>query len=202
MTHCTGKLKATVTLIYSTKVIERITSNNPPIKVDRASINNTDVCWRFEGEDGDSEPEEVFACGNNPNWVLVNTPNHPKRPGMWARPAFNSIPFLPSNFVFAPGSYSVDASTFPIVRRVRRPDYSVGNCDNCSNQNTSCSIQISDMSGVVYQKDFTNCPETLISCDEECPEDTIRCEQPGYPGHCCLPCQPIAQRINSLAARL
>lgn len=52
-----------------------------------------------------------------------------------------------------------------------------------------------------YEATIDNPSDFKVICGD-CPEGTIRCEQPGYPGYCCLPCKPIAERINNLAARI
>ena len=64
-----------------------------------------------------------------------------------------------------------------------------------------CYIEVKS-GGIIIFQDQGECPVNFRVTCGDCPEGTIRCEQPGYPGYCCLPCQPIAQKINNLAARL
>lgn len=71
----------------------------------------------------------------------------------------------------------------------------------CGNIDSYCEIHIKYNDQVIFQDRGLYPINFDVQCGD-CPEGTIRCEQPGYPGYCCLPCDPIAQRINNLAARL
>lgn len=73
--------------------------------------------------------------------------------------------------------------------------------DNCGDPKPVCEINVIHNGSTIFT-DRGNCPVKFDVQCSDCPEGTIRCEKTGYPGYCCLPCQPIAQRINNLAARI
>jgi len=45
-------------------------------------------------------------------------------------------------------------------------------------------------------------PSFNVACDEDCPPGYCKCITTKYPGYCCISCKEIAQKINSLAARI
>lgn len=66
----------------------------------------------------------------------------------------------------------------------------------------TCKIQVTDKNGVIYEKQFTPCPEVEINCDDECPEGQLKCSSNKFPGYCCLPCKETANKIRELGAKL
>lgn len=69
--------------------------------------------------------------------------------------------------------------------------------DNCGNPPKICKLEIK-YNGTTIFSDIGSCPCTFTVQCEDCPEGTVRCECPGYPGYCCLPCQPIILEIKSI----
>lgn len=65
-----------------------------------------------------------------------------------------------------------------------------------------CKITISSQGKKVFEETGA-CPVKFkVSCDDDCPPGDIRCEHPGYPGFCCIPCKGTADKINNLANRI
>jgi hypothetical protein len=66
----------------------------------------------------------------------------------------------------------------------------------------NCSVEVFDQTGFI-RKQFGDCPITYkFACGDECPDGHIKCEYPGYPGYCCIPCQATASKIRNLAAKV
>lgn len=62
-----------------------------------------------------------------------------------------------------------------------------------------CKITISHLGKVLFQ-DTGLCPVKFnVSCDEDCPEGTIKCKSSSYPGYCCLPCEIKSEIANVTA---
>lgn len=72
--------------------------------------------------------------------------------------------------------------------------------DNCGSPPSGrCTIKVMHNQQNIFTISGSTPCNFNVSCDEECPPGTIRCEQPGYPGYCCLPCEPIATNIKGIA---
>lgn len=56
--------------------------------------------------------------------------------------------------------------------------------------------------GLTIFNDQGNTPCTFTVQCGDCPPGTTKCNSPGYPGYCCIPCNSMAQRINNLANKL
>lgn len=97
-----------------------------------------------------------------------------------------------------PSEYSSNYAIKGEITSVTRTD---NQPDNCGDPKKAAQIIVSHQGQEIFS-DYGEAPGTFSVACEGCPEGTIRCEQPGYPGYCCLPCDPIAQRINNLAARI
>ncbi|GAX43440.1 hypothetical protein NIES4075_44530 [Tolypothrix sp. NIES-4075] len=62
-----------------------------------------------------------------------------------------------------------------------------------------CKIIISSQGMKLYEE-TGDCPVNFkVSCDDDCPEGTMKCEIPQYPGYCCLPCETKSE-IAALTA--
>lgn len=67
----------------------------------------------------------------------------------------------------------------------------------------TCQITVNDSIRTIYQGTLDGkCPYYTVECDDECPEGHCKCDSPDYPGYCCLPCKPTAQRISNLAGKI
>lgn len=73
--------------------------------------------------------------------------------------------------------------------------------DNCGNPKPNCDLTITYNDQVIFT-DRGNCPCTFTVQCGDCPEGTVRCNSPGYPGYCCIPCAELTQRINAMTRRL
>lgn len=45
-------------------------------------------------------------------------------------------------------------------------------------------------------------PHFTVACGDACPPNHIRCTMTAYPGYCCIPCAPLASRLNTLVNRI
>ncbi len=54
---------------------------------------------------------------------------------------------------------------------------------------------------VVYDSNNDPC-NWIVTCDEDCPEGTCRCESPVYPGYCCNDCAATAASIRTITNEL
>lgn len=86
-------------------------------------------------------------------------------------------------------SYALDMSTFEILDNTK-----------CSNsKDKRCSLQVFDSEGNMIFQDQGDCPcEFEVQCGN-CPENTIECKTSHYPGYCCIPCVPTANKIDNLS---
>lgn len=73
-----------------------------------------------------------------------------------------------------------------------------GLSDSCGIPKKFCRIDISFDDRVIFS-DVGECPVTIKNFCDDCPDGTTRCACPGYPGFCCLPCEPTAAEIKSIA---
>lgn len=123
----------------------------------------------------------VFSVDTNENKVIafLNYINH------------NPPNISPNNYSY---NYEIEGGITSVVRTDNQ-------LDNCGNPKKAVQIIVSHQGQEIFN-DYGDAPGTFSVACQGCPEGTIRCKQPGYPGYCCLPCQPIAQRINNLAARI
>ena len=65
-----------------------------------------------------------------------------------------------------------------------------------------CKIKISSRGKILYE-DEGDCPLRFeVVCDEDCPKGYLKCASNKYPGYCCLPCKPTANKIRALGNKL
>lgn len=60
-----------------------------------------------------------------------------------------------------------------------------------------CSIEVKHKGIIIFQ-DQGDCPVGFSVICGDCPEGTFKCNATGYPGYCCLPCEPIASSIKTI----
>jgi hypothetical protein len=41
-----------------------------------------------------------------------------------------------------------------------------------------------------------------VSCDDDCPEGSHKCTHNKYPGHCCVPCQEVGDKLKNIASKV
>ncbi|MUL39341.1 hypothetical protein [Gloeocapsopsis dulcis] len=99
--------------------------------------------------------------------------------------------------IFA-SSYSWNYGISGAITSVRRID---GQPDDCGDPKKYVRLIVSYENQEIFS-DFGEAPGKFSVACEGCPEGTIRCNAPGYPGYCCIPCKKVAARINNLAARI
>lgn len=73
-----------------------------------------------------------------------------------------------------------------------------GLIDNCGDPLKTCDLTITH-NGITIFTDRGDCPCTFNVQCADCPEGTIKCDAPGYPGYCCLPCKEIAEEVKAIA---
>lgn len=71
--------------------------------------------------------------------------------------------------------------------------------DNCGEPEKQCEILVYNSSNSIIFSDRGKCPVTYSITCGDCPEGTIKCDAPGYPGYCCLPCKEIAEEVKAIA---
>lgn len=97
-------------------------------------------------------------------------------------------------------------NTFRITR-IRREDGQPDTCGDpkpvgtCGNPKSYCEMLIKHNDTTIF-KDQGECPCTFSVQCGDCPEGQVRCNSPGYPGYCCIPCAELAQRIDTLSRRI
>jgi hypothetical protein len=70
-----------------------------------------------------------------------------------------------------------------------------GNC-----LGTGYLVEIFDKRGQIFRKFFAGeQPEVTFLCDDDCPPGHHKCKHNGYPGYCCIPCKPTAEKLKNLA---
>ncbi|MGL5925485.1 hypothetical protein [Chroococcidiopsis sp.] len=90
------------------------------------------------------------------------------------------------------GGVEIDPNTLIYKPEIKCPGPPLGN---------KCSIEVKHKGIIIFQ-DQGNCPVSFsIQCGD-CPEGTIKCNAPGYPGYCCLPCTEIAGEIKAIASQV
>ena len=93
------------------------------------------------------------------------------------------------------------------ITATRREDGQADNCGDsapvgtCGNPKNYCEMTVKHNDVIIF-KDQGECPCTFTVQCGDCPEGTIRCDSPGYPGYCCIPCAELAQRVDAMTRRL
>ena len=72
-----------------------------------------------------------------------------------------------------------------------------GQPDECGDLKPQCNLIVKHNNVTIFSEQ-NDCPcKFEVRCDG-CPEGTLKCNAPGYPGYCCLPCAPIASSIKAI----
>lgn len=81
------------------------------------------------------------------------------------------------------------------------PGITIDNSIHCppgSSNNNICSINISSIGNTLFQAQGA-CPISFqVACSSNCPDNTIECSCPNYPGYCCLDCGSIEGQVSQL----
>lgn len=65
-----------------------------------------------------------------------------------------------------------------------------------------CKLVASSGGKAIYEE-IGECPlEFDVVCEKGCPKGQIKCSSDKYPGYCCLPCKPTANKIRALGNKL
>ncbi len=194
MTYCKLGEKATVN--YSFKGVEKTFTTKGAIEVQTYTKRiNAGVGFSTLG----------FAVSfyspnnrNNPEFIVYDYFLFPVPNGEQFYPGQNYVGFCPwfcGEFDFrknpdgSPNGPGANSATVTINPSKKCPMPLTAN---------RCSIEVKH-NGIIIFQDQGECPVNFeVVCGENCPPDTVKCRKSGYPGYCCLPCQPTKQSIISI----
>ncbi|BAZ36970.1 hypothetical protein NIES4101_28910 [Calothrix sp. NIES-4101] len=162
------------------------------------SISNQNArCWHFWGQTDGVTTFRHYACGVSakyqPDPSLVND-------GAWL--VVDDVIQVGYHYFYWSGTHEgkTHARFLEAIERDQiLPDGS-GDCDNCNI--AGCQIVITTEDGTVFNSKIGKKCSFDYSCDDNCPEEHVKCEKDSYPGYCCLPCASTAQKIHNLANRI
>lgn len=63
-------------------------------------------------------------------------------------------------------------------------------------------IKITDSKNQVFEDSGKGKVRFQVACGDGCPPGHIKCLTDKYPGYCCVPCKPTANKINNLVNRI
>lgn len=71
---------------------------------------------------------------------------------------------------------------------------------NYSEEKTSLIVKYNNQ--IIFTDTAPGEGSFTVKCDDDCPPGHIKCEHARYPGYCCLPCKPTAEKISNLANKI
>ncbi|QSJ18747.1 hypothetical protein JYQ62_08300 [Nostoc sp. UHCC 0702] len=141
------------------------------IPIDVEVVKNDSGTYRFYGVGDDGVSYEFTANGINPGYAANTGFN-----GRGVTPTMNGLFIQPQWYYYVSG-YGIQILQSTAI----------------------CQIKVTG-SGNNFT-DNIDCPGNYkVSCDDDCPDGYMRCECPGYPGYCCIPCHEIRNEIASITA--
>lgn len=199
---CEGAKKIKVKITIDNKV-ENLNFDAPACikheKTGQQSGTDGIKCWRFWGTSNGTITFQHYACGkqayyqpdaslkNSGAWLIVDgVKQNGDKYYYW-----NGIDeFRDSNARFV-----------EVISAIQNTQGKVsGNCDSCII--TGCQIIVTTEKGASYKSPKGKDCNFEVACDEDCPPDHVKCEHSAYPGYCCIPCKPTAEKINRLANKI
>jgi hypothetical protein len=198
--ECEGAKKAKIKITIDDKVEKLIFDAPVDIKNQKTGepISSDIKCWRFWTTTDGTITFQHYACGTEAHYqpdasLRVN--------GAWL--IVDGVRQRGDGYYYWSGVDEVNQSHARFVSAVKTLDDKgkvSGNCDSCVV--AGCQIIATSVGGAVYKsKKGTKCSFEVV-CDEDCPPDHVRCETNAYPGYCCVPCKPTAEKINNLASKI
>ena len=197
---CEGAKKAKIKITIDGKVENLIFEAPACVKEEKTGepASSTIKCWRFWTTSDGTITFQHYACGTEahyqPDASLKNN-------GAWL--IVDGVRQVGENYFYWSGVDEINQNNARFVSPVTTFDDKgkvSGDCDACVV--AGCQIVATTESGAVYRsKKGTKC-SFEIACDDKCPPDHVRCEINAYPGYCCVPCKPTAEKINNLANKI
>ncbi|QLE55662.1 hypothetical protein [Nostoc sp. TCL26-01] len=188
MSYCQGKSKATVKITWSKGDKESVTSEYPAVDVFAELSYSYRITYHHD----------VVANSNN----FVDSYDSFKDLGVLEEPiSYQLVSSSDKKIVDLVVTSGNPTKTTTIVM-ARNSSYG----SNFSNLQLVQSelyteVNVVDQKGTVKILRPGNAT-WIVTCDDDCKPGEIKCEHPGYPGFCCIPCQATASKINNLAARV
>lgn len=179
---CTGKSKATITIISPSKEIiigsapvdVNLTTQNQQDFVDRTYQMTSPIDETFD------KPVTLVEILNTEPWIGQQDP----------------IGYAPCPILRIDGNRAY--SYFEA-----RPEYYSDNSGSCSYRiffSSNFNLKIIDKdNNTIFNQSYNVQPKYTVACDDECPIGTTKCFSTNYPGYCCLPCSEIAGEIKAIA---
>lgn len=232
MTYCKLGEKPTVTYSFKKGSEHIYKSNVAPIEVEIITVNPNDVLlnqctceryfygWYYSGYSTDSEGRITSfndVLGYSPSsgslvlsyavWGQIkgirvdrNGIDYKEQiqvlcRGLTAYPCqtyYSWVATYNSNYN---SSFTITSARFADI--LKNPD----GAKKCGDIDSYCEIYIKHNNQTIFQ-DRGLCPISFdVQCGD-CPQGTLKCNAPGYPGYCCLPCNEIAGEIKAIASQV
>jgi hypothetical protein len=204
--HCPGAIKATVSYSFNRGSQKKYFSKKPPIIIEVSETTTSGELQKFGTTatvPSNWQGAEVYLCG-----IVYTFPRYPNCPseyqdrkigtasaGQQLAIIFEAYPIGCNNAFFAsvPAIGHGDGGT-----QLPGKSAQIGLKEIIK----KCEIKITDSTGQLF-KDNGKCPVVYdVACDDDCPSGHIRCKTSTYPGYCCIPCKPTAEKINNLANKI
>lgn len=188
MIYCTGKSRGTVKITWSSGTKETVTCDKPPIDIMSITSKNYTITYHHE------------VAPNSSNFQ--NTYDSSKDLGELQEPISytlqSSSDLKVNDLVVTSGSSSTQ-----IIFNITNNNVYGSILSNLQliESGLLTEVSVNDGKGTVKRK-HPGTAEWVVTCDDDCPPGQIKCEHPGYPGFCCIPCQGTASKINNLAAKI
>jgi hypothetical protein len=197
---CEGAKKCKIKVIIDDKVQNLILEAPAYVKEEKTGepASSTIKCWRFWTTSDGTITFQHYACGTEAHYQPDSSL---KNNGAWL--IVDGVRQVGENYFYWSGLDEINQNNARFVSPVTTFDDKgkvSGNCDACVV--AGCQIIATSKGGAVYKsKKGTKC-SFEVACDEDCPPDHVRCETNAYPGYCCVPCKPTAEKINNLANKI
>jgi len=199
--ECEGAKKAKIKITIDDKV-EHLEFDAPvdvkEEKTGEQASTNDIKCWRFWTTTNGAITFQHYACGENASY---QSGKGLKNNGAWL--TVDGVRQKGDGYYYWSGIDELNQSHARFVTAVTTIDSQgkvTGSCETCLI--TGCQIIATSEGGAVYRsKKGTKC-SFEVGCDDKCPPDHVRCETNAYPGFCCVPCKPTAEKINNLASKI
>lgn len=154
------------------------------------------TCFRFWGTSNEIITFEHYVCAYSAEYQtdpsLINN-------GAWLvadGKIQNGTGYYYFSGTFGSTTY---ARYLEVATEIIRQGVSSGDCI-CTR--TEYKLSIFNKDGIkMYEKINDELMTEKVNCNG-CPPGHIKCKSNHYPGYCCVPCKPTADRINNLVSRI
>ncbi len=193
---CHTGVKARVTIKIDKQVINATFPGKVCVKKEDSGepfVGSEFKCFRFWATGDGQITFQHYACGK--------TASYRTDPSLYGNGAWLIVDGEiqnSSNYFYWSGfveGYQCARFLAEVDRRYEGGQIS-GSCDTC--KGNGCFISVTTENGINYKSPRGAKCEFEIACGDECPQGYIRCETPGYPGYCCIPCSEIKGEIIAI----